>query len=87
MFDQSSFAKVDVQGPGAAALLQRLCANRVDRTVGAIAYTQMLNSRGGIESDFTVTRLGERSFRTSPAPPSATTTWRGSASTCRTTAA
>ena len=63
LFDQSSFAKVDVQGPGAAALLQRLCANRVDRTVGAIAYTQMLNSRGSIESDFTVTRLGERSFR------------------------
>ena len=63
LFDQSSFAKVDVQGPGAAALLQRLCANRVDRTVGVIAYTQMLNSRGGIESDFTVTRLGERSFR------------------------
>jgi 4-methylaminobutanoate oxidase (formaldehyde-forming) len=63
LFDQSSFAKMDVQGPGAAALLQRLCGNRVDRTVGAIAYTQMLNSRGGIESDFTVTRLGERSFR------------------------
>jgi len=63
LFDQSSFAKIDVQGPGAAALLQRLCGNRVDRTVGAIAYTQMLNSRGGIESDFTVTRLGERSFR------------------------
>ena len=63
LFDQSSFAKIDVQGQGAAALLQRLCANRVDRTVGAIAYTQMLNSRGGIESDFTVTRLGERSFR------------------------
>ena len=35
----------------------------VDRTPGAIAYTQMLNSRGGIESDFTVTRLGERTFR------------------------
>ena len=63
LFDQSSFAKIDVQGPGAVALLQRLCANRVDRTVGAIAYTQMLNSRGGIESDFTVTRLGEQSFR------------------------
>jgi 4-methylaminobutanoate oxidase (formaldehyde-forming) len=63
LFDQSSFAKIEVQGPGAAALLQRLCGNRVDRTVGAIAYTQMLNSRGGIESDFTVTRLGERSFR------------------------
>ena len=50
-------------GPGAAAYLQRLCANDVDRAVGTVTYTQMLNSRGGIECDFTVTRLGERRFR------------------------
>ena len=43
LFDQSSFAKIEVQGPGAAAFLQRLCANGVDRSVGAIIYTQMLN--------------------------------------------
>ena len=45
------------------ALLERLCANRVARDVGAITYTQMLNARGGIECDFTVTRLGEERFR------------------------
>ena len=49
-------------GPGAAELLERLCDNRVAREVGRITYTQMLNSRGGIECDFTVARLGEDRF-------------------------
>ena len=48
----------------------------------SVTYTQMLNSRGGIECDFTVTRLAERGSGSSPAPPSATTTWAGSAATC-----
>ena len=63
LFDESSFAKIELSGEGAAPLLERLCANRVARDVGAITYTQMLNSRGGIECDFTVTRLGEERFR------------------------
>jgi 4-methylaminobutanoate oxidase (formaldehyde-forming) len=63
LFDETSFAKIEVTGPGAAAYLQRLCANDVDRAVGTVTYTQMLNSRGGIECDFTVTRLGEHRFR------------------------
>ncbi|HSO99755.1 MAG TPA: FAD-dependent oxidoreductase [Solirubrobacteraceae bacterium] len=62
LFDESSFAKLEVSGPGAAELLTRLCDNNVVRDVGAITYTQMLNARGGIESDFTVTRLGEDEF-------------------------
>ena len=49
-------------GPGAAELLERLCDNRVARDVGAITYTQMLNRRGGIECDFTVTRVAEELF-------------------------
>ncbi len=63
LFDESSFAKIEVRGPGALDYLQRLCGNDVDRPVGAVVYTQMLNRRGGIECDFTVTRLGERRFR------------------------
>ena len=63
LFDESSFAKIDVTGPGAADFLERLCANRVARQVGRVTYTQMLNARGGIECDFTVTRLGEERFR------------------------
>jgi glycine cleavage system aminomethyltransferase T/glycine/D-amino acid oxidase-like deaminating enzyme len=62
IFDESSFAKLEVAGPGAAALLERLCDNEVSREVGRVTYTQMLNSRGGIECDFTVARLGEERF-------------------------
>src|SRR5437588_1221623 len=63
LFDETSFAKIEVAGPGAAAFLERLCDNRVARDVGAITYTQMLNRRGGVECDFTVTRLAEERFR------------------------
>ena len=63
LFDETSFAKLDVTGPGAADFLERLCDNRVAREVGRVTYTQMLNERGGIECDFTVTRLGEERFR------------------------
>ena len=63
LFDESSFAKLEVSGEGAAQFLERLCANRVARDVGRVTYTQMLNPRGGIECDFTVTRLAEDRFR------------------------
>ena len=63
LFDETSFAKIDVSGEGAADFLERLCANRVARDVGQVTYTQMLNPRGGIECDFTVTRLAEDRFR------------------------
>jgi 4-methylaminobutanoate oxidase (formaldehyde-forming) len=63
LFDESSFAKLEVVGPGAADYLETLCDNRVARDVGRITYTQMLNARGGIECDFTVTRLAEDAFQ------------------------
>jgi 4-methylaminobutanoate oxidase (formaldehyde-forming) len=63
LYDESSFAKIEVSGPGAADFLERLCDNRVARDVGAITYTQMLNRRGGIECDFTVTRVEEDVFQ------------------------
>jgi glycine cleavage system T protein len=63
LFDESSFSKLDVTGPGAAAFLERLCANGVARRVGAVTYTQLLNPRGGVECDLTVTRLAEDRFR------------------------
>ena len=62
LFDESSFAKLEIAGPGAAEFLERLCDNHVSRGVGAITYTQMLNRRGGIECDFTVTRVEEELF-------------------------
>jgi glycine cleavage system aminomethyltransferase T/glycine/D-amino acid oxidase-like deaminating enzyme len=63
LFDFTSFAKIEVRGRGAAAFLERLCDNKVVRATGAITYTQMLNEGGGIECDFTVTRLAEDRFR------------------------
>lgn len=63
LFDESSFAKLELSGPGAAELLDRLCDNRVAREVGKITYTQMLNRRGGIECDFTVTRIEDQLFQ------------------------
>jgi glycine cleavage system aminomethyltransferase T len=62
LFDETSFAKIEITGAGALAFLQRLCDNEMDRPVGRITYTQMLNQRGGIECDFTVTRLAEDRF-------------------------
>ena len=63
LFDETSFAKIDVSGDGAAEFLELLTDNRVARAVGAITYTSMLNPRGGIECDFTVTRLADDRFR------------------------
>ena len=60
LFDETSFAKLEVSGPGAAELLEGLCDNRVVRGPGKVTYTQMLNRRGGIECDFTVTQLVRR---------------------------
>jgi 4-methylaminobutanoate oxidase (formaldehyde-forming) len=63
LFDETSFAKIEIAGTEAPEFLERMCGNRVARDVGAITYTQMLNPLGGVECDFTVTRLAEDRFR------------------------
>ncbi|MGC5009211.1 GcvT family protein [Streptosporangium sp. DT93] len=63
LFDQSSFSKLEVSGPGALEGLRWACAGRIDRPVGSVVYTQLLNERGGVEADLTVTRLAEDRFR------------------------
>lgn len=62
VFDMSSFGKIRVEGQDALPFLQRLCANQMDVATGKIVYTQMLNQRGGVESDLTVTRLSKTVF-------------------------
>jgi 4-methylaminobutanoate oxidase (formaldehyde-forming) len=62
LFDETSFAKIEVSGAEAAEFLEWVCDNRVARQVGAITYTQALNRLGGIEADFTVTRTGADTF-------------------------
>jgi sarcosine dehydrogenase len=62
IFDQSSFAKYEVSGPDALAALSHICANDVTKPVGRLTYTQLLNTRGGIEADLTVARLADDRF-------------------------
>ncbi len=62
LFDETSFNKIEVRGPGALAFLNYVCANDINQPVGSIVYTECLNKRGGIECDFTVTRLAEERF-------------------------
>jgi 4-methylaminobutanoate oxidase (formaldehyde-forming) len=60
--DVTSMSKFYVQGPDAAAVLERLSANAVAGDVGRIVYTQWLNPAGGIEADLTITRLAPEKF-------------------------
>jgi glycine cleavage system aminomethyltransferase T/glycine/D-amino acid oxidase-like deaminating enzyme len=63
IIDMTSFGKIDVRGPGALALLERVAGNRIDRPPGTVVYTQFLDERGGIAADVTVTRLADQHFR------------------------
>ncbi len=62
LFDQSSFAKFRIIGIDAEKALSRICANNVAKPPGTLTYTQLLNSKGGIECDLTVARLAEDEF-------------------------
>ena len=63
IIDMSSFGKVELNGPGALPLLERVAGNLIDRPVGSVVYTQLLERDGGMAADVTVTRLGEEHFR------------------------
>ncbi len=62
LFDQTSFAKLMVQGRDACAQLNRICAANIDVAPGRTVYTGLLNARGGYESDLTVLRLERDKF-------------------------
>jgi len=62
IFDQTSFAKFALKGPDALAALNWICANNVDKSVGVLTYTQMLNANGGIECDLTIARVARDEF-------------------------
>jgi 4-methylaminobutanoate oxidase (formaldehyde-forming) len=62
LFDLTSFAKTEVTGADSLRLMQHVCTNDVDVPEGKVVYTLLLNRRGGIENDGTVTRLAEDRF-------------------------
>ena len=62
LFDQTSFAKFALKGPDARSALDWICANDIDKPVGSLTYTQMLDDRGGIQCDLTVCRVAQHEF-------------------------
>jgi len=62
VIDQSSFGKIEIKGPDALPFLQKITDNQMDKPIGSVTYTQMLNEKGGIECDLTVSRLDEDHF-------------------------
>ncbi|MEQ9641715.1 MAG: FAD-dependent oxidoreductase [Alphaproteobacteria bacterium] len=62
LLDMTAFAKARISGPGAAAFLDRLVANKLPRGIGRIGLCHALNSRGGVHSEFTIQREAEDSF-------------------------
>ena len=62
LYDLTAFTKIEVTGSGALAFLQSITTNQMDQPVGKVVYTSMLNQKGGIMCDLTVTRLGLTRF-------------------------
>jgi dimethylglycine oxidase len=62
LFDATPFVKIEVSGEDALPYLQRIAANQMDHPVGKVTYTAMLNDRGGIMTDLTVTRVDDQRF-------------------------
>jgi glycine cleavage system aminomethyltransferase T/glycine/D-amino acid oxidase-like deaminating enzyme len=63
IIDMSSFGKIEITGAGALPLLERVAGNLIDRPVGSVVYTQLLEKTGGIAADVTITRLAPDHFR------------------------
>ena len=61
ILDASAFAKFDLVGPDAAAVLDRLSTNTVP-AVGRIGLTYLLTPQGRVEGELTVSRLGADHF-------------------------
>ena len=57
LFDITPLTRIEVAGPGAESYLSWMLAGDVRRAPGTVVYTVMLDARGGILSDLTITRL------------------------------
>ncbi|MFI7420973.1 FAD-dependent oxidoreductase [Nonomuraea sp. NPDC049684] len=63
LYDMTSLKRIEVSGPGAAAFLQHMTTNNVDKRPGTVTYTLLLDAGGGIRSDLTAARLAEDRFQ------------------------
>ena len=62
VIDLTPFTKHEVTGPGAEAWLDQLVANKVPTKIGRLALSHALTARGGIRSEFTITKIAEQHF-------------------------
>ena len=62
LIDFTPFGKFMIEGSDSKQFLQRMCAANIDVDASQVVYSAMLNERGGIEADVTVTRLAEKRF-------------------------
>jgi glycine cleavage system aminomethyltransferase T/glycine/D-amino acid oxidase-like deaminating enzyme len=63
LYDMTPLKRLEVSGPGALDLLQRLTTGQLDKSVGSVTYTLALDEAAGVRSDLTVARLGEQLFQ------------------------
>ncbi|KAM0328792.1 hypothetical protein ACHAQA_005206 [Verticillium albo-atrum] len=63
MFDLTPIRRLEVSGPGAVDLLQRLTTSNVAKKPGSVTFTLLLDEKGGVKSDIFVARLLEDSFQ------------------------
>ncbi|RDI63331.1 GcvT family protein [Nocardia pseudobrasiliensis] len=63
LYDMTPLTRYELTGPGALAFLQHLTTNNLDKSVGSVTYTLLLDENGGIRSDLTVARLGRELFQ------------------------
>ncbi|CAF1138930.1 unnamed protein product [Rotaria sordida] len=64
IIDMTSFTKYELKSANRSVVdfLQMLCANNIDKPIGTVIHTGMLNEQGGYENDCSVIRLGEYHF-------------------------
>jgi len=62
ILDLSTFAKYEISGKDSESFLDRLCANRIPKKDGSIVLTHMLNEKGRIQTELTITRFPNNVF-------------------------
>jgi dimethylglycine oxidase len=63
MYDMTPLTRLEVTGRGALSFLQRLTTGKMDKSIGSVTYTLILDEAGGVRSDLTVARLAEEHFQ------------------------
>jgi dimethylglycine oxidase len=63
LYDITPLKRIAVEGDGAPEFLDRMTTNRVDRPVGTVVYSLLLDERGGVRSDLTIARLAQDRFQ------------------------